>query len=83
MPRRGVDLADGTTTANIDIPARLLAGDVNSSGGVTSSDVAQTKSATSPGTVNASNFRTDVNADGSINATDVGLVKSKSGNAVP
>jgi subtilisin family serine protease len=76
-------VSNGTTTANVDIPVRLLAGDVNSSGGVNASDIGAVKAATSPGTVSSSNFRADVNANGSINATDVSLVKSKSGNILP
>ena len=76
-------VSNGVTTANVDIPVRLLAGDTNSSGGVTASDIGQTKAASSPGTVTPANFRNDVNANGSINATDIGIVKSKSGNIRP
>jgi hypothetical protein len=76
-------VSNGTTTANVDIPVRLLAGDVNNSGGVTASDIGAGKNGDSPGTVSSTNFRADVNANGTINATDVSLVKSKSGNAVP
>ena len=48
---RLANASNGVTTANVDIPVRLLAGDTNSSGGVTASDVGQTKAASSPGTV--------------------------------
>lgn len=75
--------SNGTTAANVGIPMKVLLGDVNGSSGVTASDIGQTKLATSPGTVNAGNFRTDVNAGGSINSTDVAIVKSRSGASLP
>ena len=76
-------VSNGTTTANVDIPVRLLAGDTSNSGTVNATDVGMIKVASSPGTVTTSNFRSDVNANGSINATDVAIAKSKSGNSVP
>ncbi len=78
-----LDVNDGTNTNNVAVRMRILAGDTNSSGSVTSSDVAQTKAA-SGATVDATNFRLDVNASGgSISSSDVALVKSKSGGSVP
>ena len=76
-------VSNGTTTTNVRIPMRVLAGDTNGSGGVSASDVSQTKAATSPGTVTASNFRNDVNTNGAINATDISIVKSQSGAGLP
>jgi hypothetical protein len=77
------NVTDGTDTADLAIPMRVLAGDTNGSGGVSASDIGETKSATSPGTVTAINFRTDVNVNGAVNASDVSFVKAKSGNTVP
>jgi len=60
----------------------VLAGDVNGSTGVNSTDVALTKSQVGQ-TVTSSNFRQDVNASGTITATDVTIVKSDVGHALP
>ena len=83
--RLGVTLMnvnDGTTAGDVLIPMGVLLGDTNASGGVSGTDVAQTK-AQSGATTNAGNFRTDVNANGSITAVDVSLVKFKSGSVLP
>ena len=77
------NVSDGTDTADLAIPMRVLAGDTNGNGAVTASDVGEMKAATSPGTVTAINFRNDVTVNGAINASDVSLVKAKSGNTVP
>ncbi|MEO5722418.1 MAG: TIGR02597 family protein [Chthoniobacterales bacterium] len=77
------NVSDGTNTNNVAVRMRVLQGDSNGSGNVSSTDIAQTKGAASVGTVSASTFRSDVNASGSINATDVAVVKSKSGGSVP
>ena len=76
-------VSNGTTTANVRIPMRVLAGDTTGNGLVSGSDISQTKAASSPGTVTPANFRNDVNASDSINASDISLVKSKAGNTVP
>jgi hypothetical protein len=60
----------------------VLAGDINGSKVVNTSDIGAVK--TQSGVpVTAANFRSDVAISGSINATDVGLVKSRSGATVP
>jgi hypothetical protein len=66
------------TTFNVG----FLVGDVNGSGGVTSSDVGQVKSLSGQ-TVTSENFRSDINASGGISATDIGIVKSRSGAVLP
>ncbi|MGI8435591.1 MAG: TIGR02597 family protein [Chthoniobacterales bacterium] len=76
-------VSDGAHTNDVAVRMRVLVGDVNGSGGVTSSDVAATKAAASPGTVDSRNFRNDVNVNGAISSSDIAIVKSKSGNSVP
>jgi hypothetical protein len=66
------------TTLNVG----FLVGDLNGSGGVTSSDIGQVKSLSGQ-TVTSENFRADVNASGGVTSTDIGLVKSKSGSTLP
>ncbi len=86
VQRLGVTLngvSDGVNVGNVIVPMGVLNGDVNINGGVTGSDVSQTKAGAATGTVNGSTFRSDVNAGGSINATDVSIVKSKSGGVLP
>jgi hypothetical protein len=86
VQRLGVTLngvADGVNVGNVIIPMGVLSGDTNASGGVTGSDVTQTKAAASVGTVNAGTFRTDVNVSGGVNGSDVTLVKSKAGAVLP
>ena len=73
---------DGTTTGDVAIPMNVLAGDTGGNGGVSSTDVAQTK-AQSGQAVGGANFREDVNANGSINGTDVAQVKSSTGTLLP
>ncbi len=75
-------VTDGTGSGDVIIPMGVLAGDTNGSGGVTASDIGQTKSQSGQ-TAHATNFRTDVNASGSITASDIGLVKSRSGSSLP
>ena len=77
-----VGASNGSTTADIAVPMGVLAGDTNGSGGVTSSDIGQTKSQSGQAAT-VTNFRTDVNVSGSITASDIGLVKSRSGTALP
>ncbi len=77
------NVSDGTNTGNVIIPLGLLSGDVNGGGSVNTTDVGQTKSNASTGSVTGGNFRSDVNASGTINATDVGIVKSKAGRVLP
>jgi hypothetical protein len=73
---------DGTNTGDVPVSMGVLAGDVNGSGAVNSTDVALTKSQVGQ-TVTSSNFRQDVNASGTITATDVTIVKSDVGHALP
>ncbi len=75
-------VSDGTTTRAFTIPMSVVIGDVNGSGGVSSTDVAQTKLSTSQA-LSSANFRTDVNASGATNASDVAIVKSRTGQQLP
>lgn len=72
----------GQALPNTSVSVGFLLGDSNGSGGVTSTDVAQTK-AVSGQTANATNFREDFNASGTISSTDVALVKSAAGTSIP
>ena len=64
------------------VAMKILLGDVNSSGMVNATDVAQVKSRIGQ-PVDTTNFRSDVNANGSINATDVSNIKSNIGTGLP
>ena len=76
------DSAGGNSSA-VPITLNVLVGDTNASGGVTASDVSQTKAASGQ-TVTAANVRLDVNASGnSINASDVSIVKAAAGTFLP
>ncbi len=76
------DSAGGNSSA-VPITLNVLVGDTNASGGVTASDVSQTKAASGQ-TVTASNFRLDVNVSGdSISSSDVGIVKVATGTVLP
>ena len=82
-----ITLEDVTDTSAQVLPdttinAGFLVGDINGSGGVTSSDIGQVKSLSGQ-TVTSENFRADVNASGGVTSTDIGLVKSKSGSTLP
>ena len=84
--RLGVTLnnvSDGTNLGSVMVPMGVLVGDTNASGGVTGSDVAQTKAGAGTGSVTAGTFRTDVNVNGIINGTDVSIVKSDAGHTLP
>ncbi len=73
----------GHNSSAVPITLNVLVGDTNASGGVTASDVSQTKAASGQA-VNASNFRLDLNWSGnSINASDVGIVKAAAGTSLP
>ena len=71
----------GQALPNTSVSVSFLLGDTNASGGVTSSDIAQTKAASGQ-TTNASNFREDVNVSGGIRSSDVALVKSVAGSSL-
>ncbi len=75
-------VTDGSGYGNLVIPMSVLVGDVNASGGVSSTDVGQVKAQVSQ-TVAAGTFRADVNASGAINSTDVGIVKAATGTELP
>jgi hypothetical protein len=74
---------DGTGSGNVSIPLRVLLGDANGNGSVTTSDIGMVK-AQSGQAVSAANFRTDVTANGgSITTSDLGMVKSTAGTQLP
>ena len=77
-----LQVSNGSTTADVVIPMGVLLGDTNGSGGVSSSDISQTKSRSGQ-TLDAANFRSDVNASGTITASDIGQVKAQSGTSLP
>ena len=77
------NVSSGANVGSVIIPMGVLSADTNSSGAVSGTDVSQTKSAASTGTVTSANFRTDVNVSGSVNASDVSTVKGRSGNILP
>ncbi|MGH7937940.1 MAG: dockerin type I domain-containing protein, partial [Bryobacteraceae bacterium] len=60
----------------------MLIGDTTGDGGVTSSDISQTKGQVGTSASN-SNFREDVTVNGFISASDVSFVKSRSGTFLP
>ena len=64
------------------VAMKILLGDVNSSGMVNASDVAQVKSRIGQ-PVDTTNFRSDVNANGSINAGDIVITKTNLGTGLP
>ncbi len=77
------NVVTGSNSGDVLIPFRVLVGDTNGNGSVTSTDVGATKSASGQ-MVTAANFRMDVTASGgTINASDVGQVKLNSGTQLP
>ena len=64
------------------VAMKILLGDVNSSGMVNATDVAQVKSRIGQ-PVDTTNFRLDVNANGSINAGDIVITKTNLGTGLP
>ena len=78
-----VTATNGALLSTVTVPMGLLRGDVNGSRSVNVSDVNLVKAASSPGTVDATNFRRDVNASGGINISDVNITKAVSGNSIP
>jgi hypothetical protein len=74
-------VTNGNTTADVDIPMGVLAGDTNGDGSVNSGDALQTR-ARSGQTLGATNFRSDVNTDGSINSGDTTVVRGRSGTSL-
>jgi CSLREA domain-containing protein len=79
-----VDTVNGNN-GDIDVPMNVLVGDTAGigNGTVNAADISFVKQQTSPGSVNATNFRADVTVNNSINAGDISLVKAKSGNTLP
>ena len=71
-----VGVSNATGTGDLGVPMGVLVADTNASGGVSASDVTQTKSRSGQ-TTDAVNFRSDVNASGSVNASDVVQVKAQ------
>ncbi len=72
----------GVRTPSVTVRMAVLVGDVNGSGSVGASDIAQTKALVGQ-SITASNFRADVNLSGAINGSDISLVKANSGAVVP
>ena len=77
------NVSDGSNLGNVLVPMGVLNGDTNGSGGVSGSDVTQTKAAVSSGVLTGANFRTDVNVSGTLTSSDIAIVKSKSGGILP
>ena len=76
-------VSNGSATNNVAVTMGVLVGDTNGSGGVSATDIGQTRAASGQ-PVGAANFRLDVNVSGgSINASDIGLVKAGSGSSLP
>jgi hypothetical protein len=73
---------DSANTGDVGVRMGMLLGDTNNNGGVTASDIGQTKAQSGIPVTNA-NFRQDVTPNGTINASDIGLVKSRSGQTLP
>ncbi len=72
----------GGNLSSASLQIGFLAGDVNGSGTVTSSDLSSVKANTNV-TVSAANFLNDVVVNGAINSSDVGQVKALSGGVLP
>jgi hypothetical protein len=72
----------GTHSGDVAMRMGVLSGDVNGSGNVSASDIAQVKSASGQ-TVDLSSYPSDVTANGAVNAADLSLVKSRSGTILP
>lgn len=65
----------GEVMSDVTLLQRLLLGDSNGNGVVTSADVAQTKSRA--GTADSSSFRSDIVVNGSIGSADENLIKAR------
>lgn len=66
----------------VDVPFRVLLGDVNANGSVTGADVNIVKDAVGSALpVNAGNFRSDYNVNGALTGADVNMLKVAAGNA--
>jgi hypothetical protein len=72
----------GSASGDVVISMSRLLGDTNASSGVSSADVAQTKSRIGQ-TLSAANFRSDVNISGGISASDVSQIKAGIGTGLP
>jgi hypothetical protein len=78
-----LNVNDGSAAGDVFVPMSVLVGDLNASGSVTASDIAQVKSLSGQ-PVTAANFRGDVNANGgAISSSDVGQVKAAAGTQLP
>ncbi len=75
-------VSNGSGLTNVVIPMSRLLGDTTAAGGVTASDINQTKSQSGLA-ISAANFRTDLSANGAINAADISIVKAQSGTQLP
>ena len=81
--RTSVSLGNVNGTAvNVAASIGFLAGDVNSTRAVNSSDISAVKARTGQATT-AANFRFDLNASGTINPAYISAVKARSGSVLP
>jgi uncharacterized MnhB-related membrane protein len=73
---------DGMNTSSVGVQMGLLAGDVNSTGAVSGSDVNVCKAQVGVA-VSAANFQNDINTTGAISGSDVNLTKAQVGANLP
>lgn len=73
---------NGAAGGPFNFAVNVLPGDVNASGGVSTTDVSQVKLASGKA-VSSSNWRCDVNGSNAINISDVNYVKSRTPSALP
>src|SRR5207302_10826398 len=71
-----------SNSGNVAATHRILIGDVNGNGAVTSSDVSLVKAQVGA-SVGSTNFRNDVNANGAITSSDVSATKAQVGTQLP
>jgi hypothetical protein len=77
-----LNVSNGSTTNNINIPMAVLIGDTNGDGTVNAGDALQTRSRSGQ-PASTTNFRSDVNLDGVVNSGDSLSVRSRSGSFLP
>ena len=76
-----VNLAGVNGAVNTQVSIGFLAGDINNTFTVNSSDISAIKSRSGQ-TANAGNFRYDINVSGGINSSDISAVKARSGTSL-
>ena len=77
-----VGVNDGTNTSDVQATMRVLVGDVNASGVVTSGDTNLFK-AEALQTMGSTDFRNDINASGAITTGDVNIIKQNALSQLP